>query len=75
MPAANVLTADGSDIYSLTGTMPQQGYPSDGTSDAIQAPALQPRDGTSACVALFVVVGIAFIIVLRRSGFRDMVAT
>lgn len=75
MPAANVLTGDlMGDIYGITGSGGPE-YPTDGTSDAIQAPVIDSGDTTSIKVACILVLGVAFIVVLRRSGFRDMVAT
>lgn len=78
MAAANFLTGMGSDadVYLETGTM-VGGSPYDGPGAldaAYGPPTASDMTWTSAKVALLAIVAVAFIVVLRRNGFRDMVA-
>jgi hypothetical protein len=78
MAGANFLTGLGTDadVYLETGSM-VGGSPYDGpsaTDSAYGPPTADDDRMTSAKIAIMAVVAVAFIIVLRRNGFRDMVA-
>jgi hypothetical protein len=78
MAAANFLTGIGpdADVYLQTGTM-VGGSPYDGPAaiDAAYGPPTADEAGfTSVKVAIIGIVAVAFIVMLRRNGFRDMVA-
>lgn len=78
MASANFLTGPGSDadVYLETGSM-IGGSPYDGPAavDAAYGPPTSDDDRmTSAKVAVLAIVAVGFIVLLRRNGFRDMVA-